>query len=436
MDKKELSLNKIIRRDMVKYAEIAFELSFGEAKETLWYRVKPEYGKYLCEDRADSFVVTFFALAMQRDFNLRSAYPISEKLWYQITTQVMPQLAVTSDGVGKEIEIIADRISEPCKNEGGVGTGMSCGVDSFATLYEYTELCDNPEYKLTHLTHFNVGAHHGQTGSFNPELQRNLFQKDVAMVQRFCDNYGYQLIAVDSNLTEVIDKIYGYMDFNVFHTYLNVGTVLLIQPLFARYYYSPFVNLDKFHCSLKEDPAYYEKWLLPNLSTEITSFYNSNKNWTREDKLKQIVNFPQSYKWLKVCVKSDTNCCKCVKCMRTILGLEAIGKTDLYSEVFDSKIVASSREHLKTYMLCQVKKGEASHTEIYNEAVKNGMTFSFKSRAYAFFYRLLLKLLPRKLYFKIKQKSMNDTLQVDVNELFSDASVKRREEQRKQAGKH
>ncbi|HHW94122.1 MAG TPA: hypothetical protein GX734_06455 [Clostridiaceae bacterium] len=436
MDKKELSLNKIIRRDMVKYAEIAFELSFGEAKETLWYRVKPEYGKYLCEDRADSFVVTFFALAMQRDFNLRSTYPISEKLWYQITTQVMPQLVVTSDGVGKEIEIIADRISESCKNEGGVGTGMSCGVDSFATLYEYTELCDNPEYKLTHLTHFNVGAHHGQTGTFNPELQRNLFQKDVAMVQRFCDKYGYQLIAVDSNLTEVIDKIYGYMDFNVFHTYLNVGTVLLMQPLFARYYYSPFVNLDKFHCSLKEDPAYYEKWLLPNLSTEITSFYNSNKNWTREDKLKQIVNFPQSYKWLKVCVKSDTNCCKCVKCMRTILGLEAIGKTDLYSEVFDSKIVASSREHLKTYMLCQVKKGEVSHTEIYNEAVKNGMTFSFKSRAYAFFYRLCLKLLPRKLYFKIKQKSMNDTLQVDVNELFSDASVKRREEQRKQAGKH
>ncbi len=435
MDKKELSLTNIIRRDTEEYTEIAFELSFGEAKETLWYRVKPEYGKYLCADRADSFVVTFFTFGMQRDFNLRSAYPVSEKLWYQLTTQVMPQLVVTSDGAGREIEIIADRIAEPCKNEGGVGTGMSCGVDSFATLYEYTELCDNPAYKLTHLTHFNVGAHHGQTGSFNPELQRNLFQKDVAMVQRFCDEYGYKLIAVDSNLTEVIDKIYGYMEFNVFHTYLNVGTVLLMQPLFSRYYYSPAANLNKFHCSLKEDPAYYEKWLLPNLSTETTSFYNSNKNWTREDKLKQIVNFPQSYKWLKVCVKSDTNCCKCVKCMRTILGLEAIGKADLYAEAFDPKIVASSREHLKTYMLCQVKKGEPFHTEIYHEAVKNGMTFSFKSRAYAFFYRLSIKLLPRKLYFKIKQKSLNNTLHVDVNELFSEAAVQRREAQRKQAKK-
>ena len=107
-------------------------------------------------------------------------------------------------------------------------------------------------------------------------------------------------------------------------------------------YYSPAVNLDHFVCRLEGDTAYYEKWLLPNLSTETTSFYNSNKNWTREEKLKQIVNFPQSYNWLKVCVKSDVNCCKCVKCMRTILGLEAIGKTELYAKAFDQRIVESS----------------------------------------------------------------------------------------------
>lgn len=435
LDVQELILHKIICKDVDEYSEIAFELSLGEKKEILWYRVKPEYGKYLCTDRADSFIVTFVTFAMEHNLNLRSAYPVSEKLWYQITKQVMPQLAVTSKGIGQEIEIFADTVTDPYQSEGGVGTGMSCGVDSFATLYEYTELCEKPEYQITHLTHFNVGAHHGQTGSFDPQLQRQLYQKDVTMVQKFCDEYGYKLIAVDSNLAEVLDSFFGYVNFENTHTYRNAGVVLLLQKLFAKYYYSPAYNLDRFICRLEVDTAYYEKWLLPNLSTETTSFYNSNKNWTREDKLKQIVNFPQSYKWLKVCVKSDTNCCKCVKCMRTILGLEAIGKTDLYAEAFDPKIVANNREHLKTYMLCQVKKGEPFHTDIYNEAVKNGMTFSFKSRAYVFFYRLSLKLLPRKLYFKIKKKSMNETLHVDVNELFSDASVKRREEQRKQVGK-
>lgn len=435
MDKNEFVLEKIKRTDTDVYAEVAFDLRLGNKAETLWYRVSPKYGQYLCDDRADSFIVSFLAFAMEHNLNLRSNYPISEKLWFQLTTQVMPQLAVTSGGDGEEISIIAETTKEVYSDAHGVGTGMSCGVDSFATLYEYTELCEKTEYKLTHLTHFNVGAHHGQTGSFNPELQRKLYLKDVTMVQQFCNKYGYKLIAVDSNLTEVIDYFWGYMEFDVFHTYINVGTVYILQKLFWRYYYSPAANLDKFHCSLKEDPAYYEKWLLPNLSTESLAFYNSNRNWTREEKLKRIANFPQSYNWLKVCVKSDTNCCKCVKCMRTIMGLEAIGKTELYAGVFDPETVAKNREHIKTYSLCQVKKGEPFHSEIYEEAIKNGMTFSFKSRAYATMYRISLRLLPRKLYYKIKKKSMNNTLQIDVNELFSDASMKRREKLRKQAGK-
>lgn len=435
MEHQELSLNKIIRSDTNEYAEIAFELSLGDKRENLWYRVKPEHGQYLCDDRADSFIVTFFAFAMERGLNLRSAYPVSQKLWYQLTTQVMPQLAVTSKGLGQEIEIFAEKVTEPYPGSRGVGTGMSCGVDSFATLYEYTELCDLPEYRLTHLTHFNVGAHHGQTGTFDAGLQRKLYQKDVAMVQKFCDTYGYQLVAVDSNLTEVLDRFWGYVPFSATHTYRNVGTVLLLQKLFSKYYYSPAYNLDHFICKLGEDTAAYEKYLLPNLCTETTSFYNSNRSWTREEKLKRIAQFPQSYDWLKVCVKSDTNCCKCVKCMRTILGLEAIGKTHLYARAFDPQTVADSRERLKTYMLCQVKKGDLLHKEIYEEAIKNGMTFSARSKAYAAMYRLSLKVLPRKLYVKIKKRSLNHTLQVDVNELFTQASEQRRSELRKQARK-
>lgn len=435
MEHQELSLNKIIRSDTNEYAEIAFELSLGEKQEILWYRVKPEHGPYLCDDRADSFIVTFFTFAMEHGLNLRSVYPVSQKLWYQLTTQVIPQLAVTSKDIGQEIEIFAEKIAEPYPDSRGVGTGMSCGVDSFATLYEYTELCDLPKYRLTHLTHFNVGAHHGQTGSFEPELQRELYQKESAMVQKFCDQYGYSLVTVDSNLTEVLDSFFGYLNFSNSHTYRNVGAVLLLQKLFSKYYYSPAYNLDHFICRLEEDTAAYEKYLLPNLSTETTSFYNSNRNWTREEKLKRIADFPQSYDWLKVCVKSDTNCCKCVKCMRTILGLEAIGKTELYAKAFEPRKVADSREHLKTYMLCQVKKGDPFYQEIYREAVKNGMTFSTKSRAYAALYRLSLKVLPRKLYMKIKKRSMNHTLQVDVNELFSKASEQRRNELRKQTRK-
>ncbi len=431
MSERVLELSSITRENTAEYAQISFRLTLGEQTQTLWYRVSPEYGPYLCDDRADSFIVTFFSFAMTHGFDLRSQYPVSRKLWYQLTTQVMPQLAVTSKGVGREITIAADTTDEPYATERAVGTGMSCGVDSFATLYEYTRLCKLPEYQLTHLTHFNVGAHHGQTGSFNAQLQRELYDKDVRMVQNFCDRYGYKLLAVDSNLTEVLNAFFGYVRFDLTHTYRNVGVVLLLQKLFATYYYSPAINLDMFSCNLMTDTAYGEKYLLPNLCTETTSFYNSNRNWTRTEKLKQIADFEESHDWLKVCVKSDVNCCRCVKCMRTIMALDAIGKTELYKNSFDPKIVSGNREHLKTYMLCKVKRNDVFYREIYDEAVKNGMTFSWKSRVYATIYTISRVLVPKNLFRKLKKRELNQTLRVDVNEQFSEAYLARKKEEKK-----
>lgn len=435
MANKEILLHSVARRDANEYSEIAFEISLGNDRQTLWYRVDPAYGQYLCDDRADSFIVTFFSFAMTRGLDLRSEVPVSRTLWYQLTHHIMPQLVATSGDIGQEIRIIADTTSEVYDSSRAVGTGMSCGVDSFATLYEYTELCPLPEYRITHLTHFNVGAHHGQTGYFDAELQRKLYMNDVNMVREFCERYDYKLLAVDSNLTEVLDAFFGYVNFENSHTYRNVGVVLLLQKLFSMYYYSPAYNLDQFVCKLEYDTARGEKYLLPNLGTENVRFFNSNKNWSRTDKLKQISKFPQSYDYLKVCVKSDTNCCKCVKCMRTIMGLHAIGKVDLYQKAFNPDQVRKQQEQLKTFMLCQVKKGDYFYTDIYREALANGMTFSWKSKAYSTIYRIALTLLPKKLYFKVKKRSLNKTLRVDLNEQFNEASIQRRNEKNKQKRK-
>lgn len=431
MDKQEIALINISREDTAAYSQISFDLTWGEKKQTLWYRVAPEYGCYLCDDRADSFVVTFFTFAMEHNSDLRSCYPVSQKLWYQLTHHVIPQLAATSKGIGTEIDIIAETTSQPYPKGKAVGTGMSCGVDSFATLYEYTELCKIPEYKLTHLTHFNVGAHHGQTGSFDPKLQRELYEKDVEMVQSFCDQYGYPLIAVDSNLSEVLNSFFGHCSFGYTHTYRNVGVVLLLQKLFSRYYYSPALNLDHFVCKLQSDPAYGEKYLLPNFCTESTELYNSNRNWTRQDKLKHISQFEQSYDWLKVCAKSNVNCCKCVKCIRTLMGLESIGKTELYAKSFDPETVQKNKENLKTYMLCKMKNGDHFYAEIYEDAIRNGVEFSLKSRVYSSVYMLSRKLVPRKLFRSLKKRELNKTLHVDINEQFSAAHIARQKEMKK-----
>ena len=129
---------------------------------------------------------------------------------------------------------------------------MSCGIDSFTTLYEYTKLISLDSFKLTHLTYFKVGAHDGQIGKYDKEVQDELFQIQLSHVQEFCDKYGYDLVIVESNLTEIIDHMFGFYNYEQFHSYVNAGTVLHLQKLFRRYYYSPAYCLDEFILDIKK----------------------------------------------------------------------------------------------------------------------------------------------------------------------------------------
>ncbi len=73
---------------------------------------------------------------------------------------------------------------------------------------------------------------------------------------------------------------------------------------------------------VKNDAAHYEGVLLPMLSTETTSFYSSNQEMSRIEKVRLISDFEQSYEWLLVCWLHKPNCGKCGKCIRTMLELD------------------------------------------------------------------------------------------------------------------
>ena len=52
-------------------------------------------------------------------------------------------------------------------------------------------------------------------------------------------------------------------------------------------------------------------------------------------KLKIVADYAPSYKYLNVCLKDGNNCGRFEKCVRTMTGLDALGKLDYYREVFD-----------------------------------------------------------------------------------------------------
>ena len=92
---------------------------------------------------------------------------------------------------------------------------------------------------------------------------------------------------------------------------------------------------------------------------------------SRMTKLKKVVKYAPSYKYLNVCLEDGDNCGKCEKCVRTLLGIDALGALDNYAEVFD---IDYYRKHKKWYlqqMLIQMVHNKHDYFEIYNYKKKD-----------------------------------------------------------------
>ena len=123
----------------------------------LWFAVPLEYKEYLCAERGDAFVVAMLWYAMITGSDIESEAPMSEKMVFHITRYLIPALCTEKNGY-RRIKILGPTTDQPYKNIGGVGTGMSCGVDSFYTLHEYTKEDAPKKYRITHLSYFTIFA--------------------------------------------------------------------------------------------------------------------------------------------------------------------------------------------------------------------------------------------------------------------------------------
>ena len=118
MKNKTLILNNIHITDSEQYSTIFFEFELDGKHHSLWYKIDKKYKKYLCDDRCDSFVVSFLIFAMKNSIDIQSSYQISEKLYYQLTYHLIPQIFITNKDKCSKIYIIAEIIySFLCLND-------------------------------------------------------------------------------------------------------------------------------------------------------------------------------------------------------------------------------------------------------------------------------------------------------------------------------
>ncbi len=331
------------------YAIISSVIETGAKKETLWYKFSVKYEKYLVTENIDAFLVGVLFLALKTGEDIKLGAPVSARLIYTLNHYLIPAMTLANPQF-RPIKIFSEKLNYDDLNEEKVaGTGMSCGIDSFATYIEH--LNEKESYEIKYLTFFNVGSHL----DFGGENARSIYQKRLEAITGFAREEGLNIISVDSNLSEILK-----MNFQQTHSLRSVSCVLHLQKLFKNYYYSSAYRMDHFKLNSK-DTSDFDTFNLQMLSTESTTFFPAAAQFSRVERTLMVADYSKSYQRLDVCTNPPMdspfiNCSTCYKCLRTQLTLDIAGKLKEYDKVFDLEAYRREKEKYIGGLLVKRKK--------------------------------------------------------------------------------
>ena len=326
-----------------KTSRLCSDISLLEKKITLWYEVDNQFGKYLCNERVDAFLVGLLPYALARSSKddplvIKCCSPVSEKLFYQINSHYVPTLSKSINRYNKVfIECSLD--STMLESGKAVGTGVTGGVDSTYTLIKSTEF---------HSKNFRVS--HGAYFEFDPE---GIFDSDTQNAQRdhsrhICELNNIEWVNVKSNICQEVYR----MAHEAIITPMLVSYVLAMSKLFSTYYLSSSYSYDDFRI-IADSSEHYDLLNVHALTTENTSLYVEGSEFTRFEKTKFIAEYDMPKVLLNVCrapiVENGKlrSCNRCSKCTRTMIDLDLVNKFDQFSSIFD---VTAYRQNLNYYL--------------------------------------------------------------------------------------
>jgi len=331
------------------FSVISSIIEIDGKEERLWYKFPRKFQQFLVTENLDAFLVGILFFGLKSGKNITLKAPVSARLFYTLRHYLIPALTLANPEFYK-IKIIAQKLNYEDLNTGKVaGTGLSCGIDSFATYYDH--LKETGPYEINYFTFFNVGSHL----DFGGEKARKIYQNRLKSVNEFALNEGKEVISVDSNLSEVLK-----INFQQTHSLRSISCVLHLQKLFKNYYYASAYRFDYFKLNPK-DTSDFDLFNVQMLSTESTNFFASAAQYSRVERTLMVAEHPETYQKLDVCtnpsLQSDfINCSYCYKCLRSQLTLDIATKLDLYKDVFDISLYYKIKDQYIAQLLTKNKK--------------------------------------------------------------------------------
>ncbi len=329
----------------------------------LYFETDLKYEKYLCTERADAFLIAVLPYAMRNNQDIFCKQCVTEQLLYNIREILIPTLSGNDDKI-YNIKITAKTDSKKLGNPKYVGTGLSCGVDSFHVIHNLHN-CKYKDMQLTHLCINSVGSFHHSYDEYGHEKIIADCRNNAKIV---ADKLGLELIITDSNLSE---DTFGFNFYGSVHTYFNMFAVYCMQKFWKTYYYASTYDYSYFNLknNSQNDCSYFDLLLLHCFSTRNLQLYSEGASVTRLQKVKQIADDKLPQKYLHVCLTNGKNCGKCIKCKRTILELYALNKLDLYKDVFDVDYFYNNIDEYMGYL--EENKDHYMLKEVYEILCKN-----------------------------------------------------------------
>ena len=321
-------------------------------EKTIWFAVKNENADFFSTKVYDPFLLVPYFVAMHYGQDLKICGRVSKKLYRNLTNYAYRILLDYSDEL-KPIHLEVDGFDQVEQDGRLIGASISCGVDSFTTLYDRFEKETDPEYRVNSVFFFNCGSY----GSFYDERSYQGYLKRYRENKPAADELGLPMYLVESNIQFFQDE----MGLNRIG-HLNLWScVLCLQRKVCKYYISSSNSYDE---TLKYNKEVWNEFLdaysggsiISLIQTERLELIYDGAQYMRTEKTEHIAEWKIAQKHLNVCFSTAPNCTVCPKCLRTLMTLEIIGKLNGFSQVFDLNVYSRLRFHNHCTQVALYKK--------------------------------------------------------------------------------
>lgn len=351
-------------------------------EDKLWVAVEEKNADMLTDEVYDPFVLVPLFLGMYYGQDVHIQGKISPRLYHNVNHYLMNIFDRFSDKT-KPVKFIVDGFQKVEQIAGGgqlIGTGISCGIDSLLTIYENFIQEEDPNFKINSLFFVNCGTH----GDYLDKSSHKKFTDRVHLNGEAAKELGLPMYVIDSNFHSFAYQI-GEQRF----VYLAIySCILSMQKYVKRYYTSSNYSYDEImeftNLSYDYDIAEYCESFMPHLvSTECFELVIDGCQYTRGEKLEKISEWDFAQKHLNVCIhplEGGYNCSCCQKCYWTLIPLEAMGKLNKFSSVFDLNVYRKKAYRGKwRFMALYGKAG--METSVVRYAKKNHLRMPPKNLA-------------------------------------------------------